>query len=221
MRGLLDRWTSDDLVIAVMDVRGDTAGEVPEAYLGGHASTSAQARQLAEAIAEELSWRLDPALRPTGDTEGPSSRVDAAPGSDPRIVVVVDDFDILGSGGTEPLAPLLEFLPSARDLKLHVLLTRLVAGSGRALYERSVQTLHPRAVSCGSSTSASSVVAMDERRNRGRSRNERLCVRPATVGGVWSRRTTVGLCAPHDGGPRGGSRQRDLTGWHGAPSRFG
>ena len=141
VRGLLDRWTSDDLVIAVMDVRGDTAGEVPEAYLGGHASTSAQARQLAEAIAEELSWRLDPALRPTGDTEGPPSRVDAAPGSDPRIVVVVDDFDILSSGGTEPLAPLLEFLPSARDLKLHVLLTRPVAGSGRALYERSVQTL--------------------------------------------------------------------------------
>lgn len=141
VRGLLDRYTADDLVVAVMDLRGDAAAEVPEEYLGGHASTSLQARQLAEAIAEELSWRLDPRLRPTGEVEGETTRVNAAPGSDPRIVVVVDDYDILGSGGTEPLTPLLPYLPSARDLKLHVLLTRPVAGSGRALYERSVQTL--------------------------------------------------------------------------------
>ena len=47
-------------------------------------------------------------------------------------MVLVDDYDILASGGTDPLRPLLPYLPSARDLRLHVLLTRPVAGRRRA-----------------------------------------------------------------------------------------
>ncbi len=127
VRGLVERFTADELVIAVMDLRGDVAAEVPDEYLGGHASTSTLARGLSSAIATELEKRLDPA---TGaSTEGP------------RIVVLVDDFDIVASGGTEPLRPLLPFLPSARDLRLHVLLTRPVAGVGRAMFDVSLQTL--------------------------------------------------------------------------------
>lgn len=59
----------------------------------------------------------------------------------PRIVVVVDDFDILASGGTEPLRPLMPFLASARDLRLHVLLSRPVAGSSRAMYDVTLQAI--------------------------------------------------------------------------------
>ena len=43
--------------------------------------------------------------------------------------MLVDDYDILAAGGTEPLRPLLPYLPSARDLRLHVLSTP--AGRGR------------------------------------------------------------------------------------------
>ena len=46
IRGLLERYTADELVIAVMDLRGDVAAEVPDEYLGGHASSAVLARGL-------------------------------------------------------------------------------------------------------------------------------------------------------------------------------
>jgi S-DNA-T family DNA segregation ATPase FtsK/SpoIIIE len=124
VRGFVDRATPDELVVALMDLRGDLVAEVPDDYLGGHASTSTDARALAVAVADEL------AKRQAGDRD-----------AGPRIVVVVDDYDIVASGGTEPLKPLLPFLPSARDLRLHVLISRPVAGSARALYDPALQTL--------------------------------------------------------------------------------
>ncbi|MET0590291.1 MAG: type VII secretion protein EccCa [Naasia sp.] len=128
LRGILDglreRYSEEELVIAVMDVRGALEDVVPDDYLGGRATTSIEARALAAAVAEEL------AARQAGDRR-----------SGPRIVVVADDYDIVASGGTDPLAPLMPYLPSARDLRLSVLITRPVAGSSRAMYDPVLQTL--------------------------------------------------------------------------------
>ena len=138
VRGFVERASPDDLVVALMDLRGDLVSEVPDDYLGGHASTSTDARALATAVAGEL------AARQAGDRA-----------AGPRIVVVVDDYDIVASGGTEPLRPLLPFLPSARDLRLHVLLSRPVAGASRALYDSALQTIRD--------TGGSSLVMSGER----------------------------------------------------------
>ncbi|QHT57426.1 type VII secretion protein EccCa [Cellulomonas sp. H30R-01] len=124
VEGLVDRSTPDELVVAVFDPRGGLADVCPEDYLGGRATSAPLALQLSTAVAAELAKR-------TGD--GPSGG--------PRIVVVVDDYDILASGGTDPLRPLLEHLPAARDLRLHVLLTRPVAGASRALYDPVLQAV--------------------------------------------------------------------------------
>ena len=132
LHGLIDRHTPDELVIALMDLRGDLVGEIPDDYLGGHASTSTEARSLATAIAAELEKR-----------QNASTRAERNQG--PRIVIIADDYDILVSGGTEPLKPLLPYLPSARDLRLHVILTRPVAGASRAMYDVVLQSIRDTA----------------------------------------------------------------------------
>ena len=123
--GLMERFTADELAIAVIDIRGHVPSIIADEYLAAHARTAQQARALAASIAGELEQR------PGRSAE----ELDRSP----RIVVLVDDYDIVSAGGTDPLGPLLAHLPSARDLKLHLIITRPVAGASRAMYDRALQ----------------------------------------------------------------------------------
>lgn len=127
VEGLVDRATPEELVIALFDARGGLADVCPEDYLGGRATSGRPALALATAIAAELERRTT--------SDGAPSAVG------PRVVVVVDDYDILASGGTDPLRPLLPYLAAARDLRLNVVLSRPVAGATRALYDPVLQAL--------------------------------------------------------------------------------
>ncbi|MEV7972097.1 type VII secretion protein EccCa [Cellulomonas sp. NPDC089187] len=139
--GLQDRFTADEVTIAVMDVRGQVPEVIGEDYLAAHARSPQQARGLAASIAAELD------KRPTRD--------DRTRAREPRIVLLVDDHDVIAAGGVDPLEPLLPYLPSARDLKLHVVLTRPVAGAGRALFGQSLQIVRD--------TGASTLIMSGER----------------------------------------------------------
>jgi S-DNA-T family DNA segregation ATPase FtsK/SpoIIIE len=123
--GLMERFTPDELAIAVIDIRGHVPQGIDEAYLAAHARNAQQARGLATSIAAELAQRPER----TAEEQARS----------PRVVVLVDDYDIVSAGGTDPLAPLLPHLPSARDLGLHLIITRPVAGASRAMYDRVLQ----------------------------------------------------------------------------------
>jgi S-DNA-T family DNA segregation ATPase FtsK/SpoIIIE len=59
----------------------------------------------------------------------------------PELFVLVDDYDLVVAGPTNPLTPLLEYLPQARDVGLHLILTRRAGGASRALYEPVIQRL--------------------------------------------------------------------------------
>jgi S-DNA-T family DNA segregation ATPase FtsK/SpoIIIE len=122
VQGAIDRHSPEDLVIGLMDARGDLASDIPDDYLGGHATSGRQARLLAESIAAEL-----------------EKRVADRSAAGPRILVIADDFDILAAGGAEPLRPLLPYLASARDLRLNVVVSRPVAGASRAMFDVALQ----------------------------------------------------------------------------------
>ncbi|NLS09989.1 type VII secretion protein EccCa [Nesterenkonia sp. MY13] len=122
---LVERFDEDELVFAVFDSRGQLAAGLPEEYVGNHARNPKQGQALAKSVSGELDQRPERSPQEFADS--------------PRIVVLVDDYDIFSAGGGSPLQALVPHLPSARDLKLHVVLARPVAGSSRAFFDPIVQ----------------------------------------------------------------------------------
>ncbi|MDO5619472.1 type VII secretion protein EccCa [Kocuria sp.] len=126
-QGLVERFDPSELAIAVIDPRGKVPGVIPEEFLAGHARSAHQASAMSSSIASELQAR--------------PARSAAEQARSPRIVLLVDDHDIIAAGGTEPLSVLMPYLPSSRDLDFHVVLTRPVAGASRALFGSALQSI--------------------------------------------------------------------------------
>jgi S-DNA-T family DNA segregation ATPase FtsK/SpoIIIE len=59
----------------------------------------------------------------------------------PDLYVIVDDYDLVASPSGNPLQPIAEFLPQARDIGLHVILARRCGGAARAMYDQVLQRL--------------------------------------------------------------------------------
>ncbi|MFB7761764.1 type VII secretion protein EccCa [Streptomyces xiamenensis] len=134
--GLVERYGDEELVFAVMDPRRGLHSAVPEPYRGGYAHNARLAAALSAGIAGELDKRMpDDTLSPEALAAG-----GAVPGG-PRIVVVVDDYDILTTARQQPLDPFVPYLSSAQDIGLHFVVTRRVAGASRAMYEPFLMTL--------------------------------------------------------------------------------
>ncbi|MFG2792254.1 type VII secretion protein EccCa [Streptomyces sp. NPDC048419] len=132
---LVERHSDKELVFGVFDPRRGLRGVVPEPYRGGYAHNAKLANALATGIAAELEKRLP-------ETADPDAPITTEPAFDgPRIVILVDDYDILTTAGQQPLAPFLPYLSSAQDIGLHFVLARRTAGASRALYEPLLTTL--------------------------------------------------------------------------------
>lgn len=135
IESLVERYTPEELVIGLYDVRRNTVSACPEEYLGGHATSAATANGLSTAIAAELEKRSE-ALASGEEVSGP------------RIVLVIDDYEILSAGGAGILAPVLPYLPSARDVRLNVVLSRPVAGSSSAMFDSTFQAIRDTGGTC-------------------------------------------------------------------------
>ena len=48
---------------------------------------------------------------------------------------MIDDYDLVATVRSNPLAPLLELLPQAKDLGLHLVVARRSGGAARAMFE--------------------------------------------------------------------------------------
>ena len=131
--GIVERYRPDEARIVVVDPRRSLLGTVPDSHLIGYASTAATAASAAGEVAGSLRRRLP------GPDVGPRALRERSWWTGPDVFVLVDDYDLLapaGASGTpHPLLTLLEFLPQAKDVGLHLVVARRCGGAGRALFD--------------------------------------------------------------------------------------
>jgi S-DNA-T family DNA segregation ATPase FtsK/SpoIIIE len=132
-RGITGQLAPERARIVLIDYRRTLLGQVPASHLIGYASNGETAGQAIAEVAASLRRRL-----PGADVT-PAQLRTRSWWSGPEVYVLVDDYDLVAgngaAGSANPLLPLLEFLPQAKDVGLHLVLARRSGGAGRALFE--------------------------------------------------------------------------------------
>ncbi|MFB9706193.1 type VII secretion protein EccCa [Streptosporangium sandarakinum] len=132
--GLVARRTPREAMMIVIDYRRTLLDSAATEHRIGYAASSAAAAGLIGDARAALLKRLPPAdLTP----EQLRSR-SWWQGSD--LYIVVDDYDLVATS-SNPLQPLAELLPQARDIGLHLIVSRAMGGIGRAMFDPVVQRL--------------------------------------------------------------------------------
>lgn len=135
-KGVVSTFSPEEARIAVIDPRRTVVESVPEEYLYGTAFSTSAAEQIVAKLTAELRERV-----PSADiTPAQLRRRDWWSG--PEIFVFVDDYDLLLSVTGGPLGPLVELIPQAGDIGLHLIVARAGAGSSRTAMDSVIRRLH-------------------------------------------------------------------------------
>lgn len=125
--GLTDRYTPDEVRIGLVDNRRNLEDCLPESHRIGVAVGPDAIGEMVNTISSEMEFRSK-AIRDKG-------------WSGPRLVLVIDDHDMVGGGFNNPFENLMDSLPMGRELGLHVIVTRRMAGTSRAIHQHFLQRL--------------------------------------------------------------------------------
>jgi S-DNA-T family DNA segregation ATPase FtsK/SpoIIIE len=129
-RGIVRTYEPGQAGVIVIDYRRSLLGSVEPPYLIGHGTSAQSATGLIEQAVAVMRQRLP---RPTVTAE---QLRDRSWWRGPELFVLIDDYDlVVASADTNPLAPLLEYLPQSRDVGLHVVVTRRASGASSALLD--------------------------------------------------------------------------------------
>jgi S-DNA-T family DNA segregation ATPase FtsK/SpoIIIE len=128
------RYTPEQARLIVIDYRRSLLEAADTEHRIGYAASSAAAGSLINDAHEALVKRLPPPDLTAAQLRSRSWWS----GSD--LFLVVDDYDLV-AGLSNPLLPLVDLLPQARDIGLHLVLARSAGGAGRAMFEPVVQRL--------------------------------------------------------------------------------
>jgi len=129
VRGVVDRYSPQQARMILVDYRRTMLGLVTTEHLIGYAVTAPALTQMMADVKGSLTRRL-----PGPDVTQEQLRTRSW-WSGPELFVVVDDYDLVATASGNPLDPLLEFLPQAKDVGLHLIIARRAGGAGRALFQ--------------------------------------------------------------------------------------
>ncbi|MEV0129686.1 type VII secretion protein EccCa [Dactylosporangium sp. NPDC050688] len=115
--------------IILIDQRRSLLGCVDTDHLIGYGSSAATTASLVADVVTVMRERLP------GNDVTPAQLRSRSWWKGPELYVLIDDYDLIATGGINPLEPLIEFLPQARDIGLHLVVTRRVGGASRAMFD--------------------------------------------------------------------------------------
>lgn len=121
--------TATQAQLLIVDFRRSLLGVVESEHLGGYAMSPPTLDGLVPGLLDVLRHRMPP-------PDVSQARLRARSWwSGPEIYVLVDDYDLVATPAGNPLAVLVEYLPYARDLGLHLVVARRSGGAELALFE--------------------------------------------------------------------------------------
>ncbi len=133
--GIESRYTPAQAAILVVDYRRTMLGVVGTDHLLGHAGSEPALSGYIGDVVTGLTARLP----------GPDITPDRLRRRDwwtgPDLFIVVDDYDMVVTQLRNPIAPLLDLLPQARDIGLHLVVVRRSGGASRGLFEPVLQRM--------------------------------------------------------------------------------
>jgi S-DNA-T family DNA segregation ATPase FtsK/SpoIIIE len=134
-QGITARHTPAEARILLVDYRRTLLGAVPPEFLLQYATSGPTLAGMMGEVHKAMQQRL-----PGPDVTAEQLR-SRSWWSGPELYVLVDDYDLVVTPAGNPLTPIVEFLPQAQDVGLHLVIARRSGGAGRALYEPVMQRL--------------------------------------------------------------------------------
>ncbi|MEU2626511.1 type VII secretion protein EccCa [Kitasatospora sp. NPDC007106] len=135
VKQITERYTPDQAGIVVGDFRRSLLGVVPQEYLVEYAAAAPAMSAAVEMLRGACSRRLP------GPDVTPEQLRNRSWYSGKDMFVIVDDYELVATSSGNPMAPLAEFLPFARDIGLRVIIARSAGGAGRSLFEPVMQRM--------------------------------------------------------------------------------
>ncbi len=132
--------TAKQAQIIVVDYRRSLLGEVPEDYLVNYLTSATQAGPALKDLAAYLESRIP------GPDVTPDQLRNRSWWSGAEVFVIVDDYDLVATQQTSPVAVLQPLMAQARDVGLHLAVARRSGGASRALYEPVIQSMRDLAM---------------------------------------------------------------------------
>ncbi len=132
--GITARYTPDEARLIFIDYRRSLLDAAGTEHNIGYAASPAAAGPLLNDVRDALAKRLPPPDLTPDQLRGRSWWS----GSD--LFVLIDDYEIVGTS-TNPVLPIIDMLPQARDIGLHLILARSAGGAGRSMFDPVIQRI--------------------------------------------------------------------------------
>ena len=132
---IVEAYEPEQARILLVDYRRSLLGAVSSDHLIGYGTNMTVTANMIAEVASAMAERLP------GPDVTPEQLRNRSWWRGSELFVLVDDYDLVAGGSGNPLSALVDYLPQARDIGLHVIVARRSGGAGRALFDPVIQRL--------------------------------------------------------------------------------